>query len=77
MADTPEEEKIAEKLNTPEPRQVEEDGTEDYPKSAEPIDSKDEHITGFKLWTVLASLTVVMFLVMLDMSIIVTVQIAA
>src|ERR1700753_718301 len=62
-----------EKPGTPEQSLADDNDTADFPKSSEDIESNDEHITGLKLWTVLAALTVVMFLVMLDMSIIVTV----
>jgi hypothetical protein len=51
------------------------DGTKEVEKARDSEDPEDEdqYVTGFKLWTLMASLTLVMFLMMLDMSIIVTV----
>lgn len=40
---------------------------------SEDPEDEDQYVAGLKLWTLMASLTLVMFLMMLDMSIIVTV----
>lgn len=48
---------------------------EDNSKDAENPEDEHQHIAGVKLWTLMGSLTLVTFLMMLDMSIIVTVSI--
>jgi hypothetical protein len=43
-------------------------------EAAEPIETEYEYVTGVKLWLATAAVTLVCFLMMLDMSIIVTVR---
>ena len=56
----------------------EENATEKQPQDntvpSKPAEPEHEYITGFKLWIVIASITLCCFLMMLDTSIIVTVS---
>lgn len=48
--------------------------SDEKPQQSSPAEDEDEYVTGFKLIIVIVAVTLVCFLMMLDMSIIVTVS---